>query len=47
MNSEKIKTHYTLQKFYRELDLLLAIDSLVDTRYTRGSSFTGVNHGTH
>ena len=47
MNSEKIKTHYTLQKFYRELDLLLAIDSLVDTRYTRGSSFTGVNDGTH
>lgn len=47
MKSEKIKTHYTLQKFYRELDLLLEIDSLVDTRYTRGSSFTGVNHGTH
>ncbi len=47
MNSEKIKTHYTLQKFYRELDLLLAIDFWGDTRYTRGSSFTGVKHGTH
>jgi hypothetical protein len=45
--SEKIKTHYTLQKFYREPDLPFGIDSLVDTRYTRGSSFTGVNHGTH
>ena len=47
MNSEKKKTHYTLQKFYRELDLLFGIDSWGDTRYTRGSSFTGVNHGTH
>lgn len=47
MKSEKIKTHYTLQKFYREPDLLFWIDSLADTRYTRGSSFTGVNHGTH
>ena len=47
MKSEKIKTHYTLQKFYREPDLLLEIDSLVDTRYTRGSSFTGVNDGTY
>ena len=47
MKSEKIKTHYTLQKFYREPCLLLAIDSLLDTRYTRGSSFTGVNDGTY
>ena len=47
MKSEKIKTHYTLQKFYREPDLLLLVDSGGDTRYTRGSSFTGVNHGTH
>ena len=47
MKSEKIKTHYTLQKFYREPDLPFGIDSLVDTRYTRGSSFTGVNDGTH
>ena len=47
MKSKKIKTHYTLQKFYRNPDLLFGIDSWGDTRYTRGSSFTGVNHGTH
>ena len=47
MKSEKIKTHYTLQKFYRKPDLPLGIDSLLDTRYTRGSSFTGVNDGTY
>lgn len=47
MKSKKIKTHYTLQKFYREPCLLLLVDSGGDTRYTRGSSFTGVNDGTH
>jgi hypothetical protein len=47
MKSKKIKTHYTLQKFYRNPDLLFGIDSGADTRYTRGSSFTGVNDGTH
>ena len=47
MKSEKIKTHYTLQKFYREPELVLLVDLLVDTRYTRGSSFTGVNDGTY
>ena len=47
MKSEKIKTHYTLQKFYREPCFAFGLDSWVDTRYTRGSSFTGVNDGTY
>ena len=47
MKSEKIKTHYTLQKFYREPCFVFDLDSWVITRYTADSLFTGVNNGTH